>query len=307
MLKVAVGVITNQLGEVLISKRAAHAHQGGLWEFPGGKLEPEESGYEALKRELFEELNISISSAKPLVEIHHQYEDLSVHLDVYTVDNFQGEARGMENQALKWVTVAELKNYSFPTANKRIIETLHLPHFYPIVDESIGGSSTMLAHLDDLIARGYTMIQWRAHSLNVEDYTSLAKRAMQLCEKTGVRLFLNTDIDLAIELNAQGVHLSAHHLDTPCQQVPDSIQLAVSCHTLKELERAHDMGALFALLSPVCETKSHPDEKPLGWGGLAKLAGLSAIPVYALGGVGPEDIKLALLNGAQGISGIRAF
>ncbi len=307
MLKVAVGVITNQLGEVLISKRHTHVHQGGLWEFPGGKLEPEESGYDALKRELFEELNISISSAKPLVKIHHQYEDLFVFLDVYTVDDFQGDARGMENQALKWVTVTELKNYSFPAANKRIIETLNLPHFYPIVDESLGGSSTMLAHLDDLIARGYTMIQWRAHSLNVENYKSLAKRAMQQCEKTGVRLFLNTDIDLAIELNAQGIHLSAHHLNNPCQQVPDSIQLAVSCHTLKELERAHDMGALFALLSPVCETKSHPDEQSLGWDDFAALVGLSAIPVYALGGVGPEDIEMALLSGAQGISGIRAF
>ncbi|MEH6503171.1 MAG: Nudix family hydrolase [Cycloclasticus sp.] len=307
MLKVAVGVIRNKKGDVLISERPSHVHQGGLWEFPGGKLEPGESSYKALKRELFEELNISISSAKPLVKIYHQYENLSVLLDVYTVDDFQGEARGMENQAIRWVAVSELKNYSFPAANKRIIDTLKLPRFYPIVDETLGDSATMLAHLDKLIDRGYTMIQWRANSLNDKDYKQLAIRAMQLCEIKGVRLFLNTRLDLAIELNAHAVHLSADNLTFKREQVPDSIQLAASCHTAKELERAHDVGALFSLLSPVCATKSHPGEKPLGWDVFATLAGSSTIPIFALGGLGPDDIETALLNGAQGVSGIRAF
>lgn len=307
MLKVAVGVIRNKKGEILISERPDHVHQGGLWEFPGGKLEPGENSYQALKRELFEELNLSISSAKPLVKIHHQYEDLSVLLDVYTVDDFQGEARGMEDQAIRWVAVSELNNYSFPVANKRIIDTLKLPRFYPIVDECLGDPATMLTHLDKLMDRGYTMIQWRAHSLNDKDYKQLAKRAMQLCDIKGVRLFLNTRLDLAIELNARAVHLSAHNLTITCEQVPDSIQLAASCHTAQELEKAQELGALFAQLSPVCETASHPAEKPLGWGVFETLAGSSTIPVFALGGVGPDDIETALLNGAQGVSGIRAF
>ncbi|MBV1875511.1 MAG: Nudix family hydrolase [Cycloclasticus sp.] len=309
MLKVAVGVIKNQRGEVLISKRANDSHQGGLWEFPGGKLEVGENTTKALKRELLEELNISVLRAVPLIQIKHHYGDVSVCLDVHTVENFQGDARGMEGQPVKWVAISELKNYSFPAANAAIIEALNLPHYYPIVDESIGDEKEMLSHLESLILRGYTMVQLRAKSLNKADFKRLAEQAMKVCKQSGVRLFVNTHINEALELNAEAIHLGVNEMMEmeKMPSLPDGILFAASCHNQQELNVANDLGVLFAVLSPVCKTQTHVGIKPLGWEQFGRLVGTSLLPVFALGGIGPEDIGRAQSKGAYGVAGIRAF
>ena len=121
---VAVGVVLDPAGKVLISRRAGNSHQGGLWEFPGGKVEPGESLATALARELREELGIEIGRTSPLLEIHHDYGDKYVLLDVHVVWDFRGEARGLEDQPLVWVAPAELERYRFPAANEPIIGAL---------------------------------------------------------------------------------------------------------------------------------------------------------------------------------------
>lgn len=123
---VAVGVILRN-GQCLVSKRASDAHQGGLWEFPGGKLEPTETAEQALARELHEELGIKVSASRPLLEIEHDYGDRAVKLWIRTVSEFTGEAVGRENQPLRWVPIEALGTYEFPEANKPIIERLLKP------------------------------------------------------------------------------------------------------------------------------------------------------------------------------------
>ena len=122
---VAVGVVINAQQQILIALRPEHAHQGGLWEFPGGKVERGESVQQALARELEEELGIQAVSFSPLTEIHHDYGDKQVHLDVWWVNQFEGIAEGREGQPLKWVSAEGLKNYSFPEANKPIIDAIN--------------------------------------------------------------------------------------------------------------------------------------------------------------------------------------
>lgn len=119
---VAVGVVQNALGEILISRRADDAHQGGLWEFPGGKVEAGEDVVTALDRELREELGIRIELASPLLEVHHDYADKSVCLDVWLVSCFSGEATGLEGQPLVWCLPEALHQYDFPAANIPILE-----------------------------------------------------------------------------------------------------------------------------------------------------------------------------------------
>ena len=121
---VAVGVILDDLGRVLISRRAEDAHQGGLWEFPGGKVEAGESLAVALARELREELDIDIGPGEPLLEIHHDYGDKAVLLDVHVIRAFTGQPRGLENQPLAWVHPDSLSDYAFPAANVPIIEAV---------------------------------------------------------------------------------------------------------------------------------------------------------------------------------------
>ena len=121
---VAVGVILDAANRILITRRHDDAHQGGLWEFPGGKVEPDESVERALARELREELGIELGDVVSLVAVRHDYGDKSVLLDVHTVRNFSGQARGLEGQPLQWVTVDELYKYEFPEANLPIAEAI---------------------------------------------------------------------------------------------------------------------------------------------------------------------------------------
>lgn len=118
---VAVGVISDGADRILIARRADHLHQGGLWEFPGGKVEPSETVEEALHRELLEELAIEVTAQQPLLTIAHDYTDKSVLLDVWWVSEFLGEPQAREGQPLRWVSVALLHEFNFPAANQPII------------------------------------------------------------------------------------------------------------------------------------------------------------------------------------------
>lgn len=119
---VAVGVILGPAGDILISKRHDDSHQGGLWEFPGGKVEPGESVQAALDRELHEELGIRVTSCRALLEVHHDYSDKQVLLDVWVIDDFLGEPRGQEGQPLAWCAPGALSEFEFPAANRPIVE-----------------------------------------------------------------------------------------------------------------------------------------------------------------------------------------
>ncbi|MBB1337195.1 MULTISPECIES: 8-oxo-dGTP diphosphatase MutT [Pseudoalteromonas] len=123
IVNVAVGVIKKN-NAIFICKRADEQHQGGLWEFPGGKVEAGESVFVALKRELIEEVGLTIHSSSQLMVIEHDYGDKCVKLDVHVVSNFSGEAHGAEGQPSEWVAISELENYDFPEANAEIIEKI---------------------------------------------------------------------------------------------------------------------------------------------------------------------------------------
>ncbi|ETJ48908.1 8-oxo-dGTP diphosphatase MutT [Pseudoalteromonas agarivorans] len=123
IVNVAVGVIKKN-NAIFICKRADEQHQGGLWEFPGGKVEAGESVFAALKRELSEEVGITIHSSSQLMVIEHDYGDKCVKLDIHVVSNFRGEAHGAEGQPSEWVAINQLSNYEFPAANAEIIEKI---------------------------------------------------------------------------------------------------------------------------------------------------------------------------------------
>ncbi|MDY0006828.1 MAG: 8-oxo-dGTP diphosphatase MutT [Spongiibacteraceae bacterium] len=121
---VAVGVICDGAGRILVTRRAAHLHQGDLWEFPGGKCERGETVAEALARELDEELGIRPTRCAPLLEILHDYTDKRVLLDVWWVLAFEGEPRAREGQPMRWVLPEQLTRLAFPAANQRIVEAV---------------------------------------------------------------------------------------------------------------------------------------------------------------------------------------
>ena len=129
MLFMWVGVIFNsKQDQILIAKRPKHLHQGGLWEFPGGKVSSGEAIEHALARELFEELGISDIQAEPLMHILYDYTDKKVFLDIWIIDQFSGQAQGKEGQQCECVNLQDLlssqSQYQFPAANQPILERL---------------------------------------------------------------------------------------------------------------------------------------------------------------------------------------
>ncbi|WP_411994335.1 8-oxo-dGTP diphosphatase MutT [Agarivorans sp. DSG3-1] len=130
MVNVAVGVIVDG-GRILLSLRNQAQHQGGKWEFPGGKIEEGELVVDALSRELEEELLIVVDkdSCKPLIRVEHDYGDKKVCLHVYTLTRFSGEPQGAEQQEIRWVNRNELVDLNFPEANEVILEEILKPSF----------------------------------------------------------------------------------------------------------------------------------------------------------------------------------
>ncbi len=125
--QVAVGVIKRD-DHIFIAKRDESQHQGGLWEFPGGKIEANESPLSALSRELDEEVGIEVTHAQPLLEIDHDYGDKRVTLHIFVVTEFNHEPTAKEGQQTTWVAINALGDYAFPAANQAIVARLQADH-----------------------------------------------------------------------------------------------------------------------------------------------------------------------------------
>lgn len=118
---VAVGVVINADAKILIAERPVNKSKAGYWEFPGGKVEEGETTFQALRRELHEELGIFILSALPLICVDYSYPEGMVTLDTWVIKEFSGQPKGIEGQKLEWVSVDQLNNFIFPEGNKSII------------------------------------------------------------------------------------------------------------------------------------------------------------------------------------------
>ena len=304
-LQVAVGVVINATGQVLIAQRKNDAHQGGLWEFPGGKLEQGETAEVALRRELYEEITIEVQATTPLITVHHCYPDLSVQLIVFKVTAFSGEARSGEGQPLRWVEPCHLGQYRFPDANQPIIKAVQLPCCYAILDAA--EPHLLSANLQQLLKQEIRLIQARLKNLPTPIIEQFIELAYPLCQQQGRILLINSAAPRALWRRVDGLHLTRHDL-MRLQHRPADIQyLAASCHTLGELRHAEAIGVDFAVLSPVLATQSHPDALPLGWEQFRQWVAQVNCPVYALGGMTYETLLSAQQAGAQGIAAIRGF
>ena len=310
---VAVAVIERG-NDILIAHRPGHVHQGGLWEFPGGKVESGETVQQALKRELNEELGIDIdlnNGIQPLLRIRHNYSDKSVLLDVWKVTSFSGKAKGMEGQPVKWVGKHLLTGYSFPEANKPIISAINLPQKY-LITGGFDSADDCLARLRSaIIEHRVEIVQFRSHDLRLKDsseYIDLASSLITLCHQHKVLFLLNSAPSLLSHVKADGVHLTfAEAMSHKSRPVPSGKILGISCHNEEELIWAKGLNPDYVILSPIKETKTHVGAVPLGWPAFQKLADLAPCPVFALGGMESGDMSNALSMGAQGIAAIREW
>ncbi len=300
---VVAAAIRDSRGRILLTKRHDHVHQGGLWEFPGGKVEAGEDVYAALKRELHEELGITPDSARPLIRVKHDYDDRSVLLDVWYVNGFKGEAHGREGQPLEWTNIEQLTDYTFPEANLPVIKALQLPPVYLISQSSIKDKAVFFKQLETALQAGIKLVQLRLKDTQDADFSELASETLIRCHAHGASLLLNADPDIAMRFGMDGVHLSSDRLMAlTTRPLGQDKWVAASCHDARELAQAVRIGADFAVLSPVLPTKSHPGAETLGWKNFSALVDEVTIPVFALGGMDSQQLPIAHNNGAQGVA-----
>ncbi len=304
---VAAAVVVDAEGRILIARRPNHVHQGGLWEFPGGKVELGESAYQALVRELHEEVHLDVEHARPLIRIPYDYPDKAVLLDVWRVERFGGDASGREGQPVRWVSREELPQYRFPAANAPIVAAARLPDLYLITGD-FADFDDFTRRLRRALAVGISLVQLRAPGLKEQAFARLAEVALSVCRMHGARLLLNASPRLAQTLGADGVHLNGERLRA-CSERPlgPDRWVAASVHDIGELELAQRLGVDFVVFGPIRATATHPAAQPVGWQALKHLTEQAALPVYALGGVGPTDRACAFEHGAQGVAAVRAL
>lgn len=299
---VAVGLLV-QGARVFVARRHVRSHQGGLWEFPGGKLAQGESVRSGLARELHEELGVEVTAARPYLQVRHRYADKTVLLDVWQIEAFRGEPHGREGQDARWADIDALRPSEFPDADRPILRRLQLPPLYLISDARRFGLEGFYVRLERALAAGARLVQLREPQLELDAYHAYASDIALLCHRYGAKLMLNANPSLVAACGADGVHLNTRRLRlVDARPLDPDLLVGASCHDREELGHAQRISADLAVLSPVRPTRSHPDAVTLGWDRFAALCSETNLPVYALGGMRPEDLPSARMARAAGVA-----
>jgi 8-oxo-dGTP diphosphatase len=302
----AIHVVAGLLVEgstVCITRRRADAHQGGKWEFPGGKLHRDEAPLAGLRRELHEELGIDIEAAQPFLQVRHSYPECDVLLDVWQVARYAGVPHGREGQELRWGGIQQLTPDDFPEADRPVLRRLQLSSLYLISDAGRFGLAPFAARLEHALRAGARLLQLREPQLARDPFCGYARELTQLCRRYGARLLVNADPGWVADCAADGVHLNSRRLMASSDRpLAADGWVAASCHDAAQLAQAQALHADFAVLGPVFPTASHPGAPVLGWARFAALCMDVSLPVYALGGLQSRDLPAARAAGAQGLA-----
>ena len=309
IIEVAAAVLQRPDGAFLLARRPTGKIWAGYWEFPGGKIELGETPWHALVRELHEELGIEVGSAYPWITRVFAYPHATVRLNFFRVTEWRGEPHPHEGQEFAWQHPLSRNGEQAQVspmlpANAPVLRALELPSVYAISNAAELGVEEFLRRLEHALNNGLRLLQLREKHLGRDELRELARRATVLAHAQGARVLLNANIELAQEVGADGVQLTAAQLTT-LDERPAVDWCAASCHNTEELRRAEALGCDFAVLGPVLPTLSHPGAPPLGWEGFAAIAAGSSIPLYALGGLMRGDMQAAWRHGAHGIALLR--
>lgn len=299
--EVAVAVFIKPDGSFLLSSRPEGKPYTGYWEFPGGKIEPGESVLQALRRELMEELNVAITKATPWFSFMMVYTHATVRLNCWRVTGWQGEMHGMERQQFQWQRLDALTVMPMLPGCVPIFKALALPSIYVITNAAEMGVAAYLNRLERALENGLNLIQVREKNMSADELLKFTAQVVQLAHVHGAKVLLNSDIALAREMGADGVHLTAPQLrQSSCR--PDIALVGASTHTREEIDRAAELKLDFVVLGAVKATLSHAGQAPLGWSRFAAMVEAAPLPVYALGGLSAEDLGEAMLHGGHGVA-----
>lgn len=312
---VAVAVIFNDRGQVLWGSRPEGKPYAGYWEFPGGKLEAGETVWQALVRELKEELGLLATAGGPWFVIDHDYEHAKVRLYLYRVWGFEGEPQSLEGQTFKWGALQSSEVSPILPATAPLLPVLSQPAVMAVTDYAGQGQDRMQEQLGVALERSaqQLMVYFREKSLDPVALQKAFSVCHSWCRGHGVPLSINSDSALQMLKNGctlpPDVHLhltQQHLLDTPVA-LQEFVPVGCSVHSPEMLQMAFDKGMRYAVLGAVKATQTHPGCQPLGWDGFKQMTQNTKLPVFAIGGLTWGDLRKAQEYGAHGISMIRGL
>jgi len=238
---VVAGVLRDAQGNILLAQRPVDKHLGGLWEFPGGKCESNESAVDALSRELHEELGLTQIHSRPLIQVRHDYGDKKIFLDVYLVTDWQGEPTGKEGQPLSWVSLKEMERYDMPAADEPIIKALKFPARYLITPPDLSAEE-VLDQLKVNLEKGGRLFQWRLFGLNTEDWSETLAKANALAANYDASIMVNASVEDQKKYQLTSWHLNSRQLHELDERPEGIVMLSASCHNEKDLQQAEKLG-----------------------------------------------------------------
>jgi len=297
VIEVVAAVLERPDGSFLLARRPPGKVYAGWWEFPGGKVDAGEPLARALERELLEELGIRVVKAYPWISRVHVYEHGTVMLNFFRVVEWQGEPHPHEGQALVWQRIGEPVVEPMLPANGPVLASLALPLEYAITDAKTLGLAAQLERVEARLRSGLRLIQVRdKHNW---ERSQLIYAVKSMAKEYGARVLVNGGPA------ADGIHFSAEQLMRLRARPAEAGLMAASCHDVQELGHAMAIGLDFVVLGPVKATATHPGASLLGWDGFRRIAECASIPVYAIGGLVPQDMDRARTAGAHGLAMIR--
>ncbi len=299
--EVAVGVVFDAAGRVLLGSRPAGKPYSGYWEFPGGKIEAGESVAQALARELDEETGLRVNESLPWVTIEHEYPHAFVRLHFLRVHDWSGEPHGREGQQLRWFSVADALPAPLLPAALPCLRWLAWPQVMGLSAAAESGPDAWLARFDAALANGLRCIQVREPALAPEQALSLVREVVARARPHGARVLVNSRHGYGAAALAGGLHLTERDL-LACDLRPSLEHVGASVHSRASLDRAAALGFDYAVLGIVKPSASHPGAPTLGWDGFGDIALDAGLPVYAIGGLRRADLEPAMRASAHGIA-----
>ena len=308
IVEVVAAVILRPDGQFLLARRPGGKVYSGYWEFPGGKVEKNESLLHALERELWEELGIHVRQAHPWLTRIFTYSHATVRLHFFRVVEWEGKLSPREKQGLFWQWPYQVEVSPILPANGPILQALLLPPVYAITQASEIGIEPALKQIEQALQNGLRLLQIREKRMEKGVLQKFSLQVLAIAQSYQAKVLINGDAELVREVGADGVHFTSSQLMAlSCRPDPEYGLCGASCHNAEELFAAEQLGLDFVVLGPVQSTQSHPGLAPLGWRRFATLIRDYSLPVYALGGLHPEDLPIAQEMGAHGIAMMRGI
>ena len=298
---VAAGVLIRPDGSFLLASRPKGKPYASYWEFPGGKVEPNETIAKALARELHEELGIDIGTPYPWVVRVFDYPHALVRLHFFRVFDWRGKLRAREHQDFGFFSTSSLPDGPLLPATIPVLRWLTLPPIYAISAAARLGRESFLQRLELALARGLKLLQFREPALDDAAAAVLFDEVRVRIRATGATLLVNSRHQRALWESADGVHLTAADL-AAVEQRPELEWVGASAHSSAEIEHATQLRLDFVTVGTVRTTATHPGQRPLGWNAFAGMITGSGVPVYSLGGLQINDLATAMSYGAHGIA-----